>query len=353
MEKRLLIFVCITFTVLAGTLFYTMSLTDILHQAAIKYAHSKIEDFEGSVSEYFLSNNDLTGEDGRTHSVRMEFPTDIEYDVAFEEDFNKKSLCVITRGLENSYFQDFPMIGNSDGIKDIVFSNSAKESRIDIFFEEYLFCNYVKEGQYWYLDFKRPKEIFDTIVVIDAGHGGEDGGANSQGIEEKDINLNIAKKIEAVFSGYKDERIGVFLTRNEDETLSLDDRCEFANNIEADILVSIHQNSTSSGRMSNINGTEVLYLSSDETGESKRLSELLLYKIEESLGSNNRGLVAGDNLILLSKVNCPTALVEVGFMTNRDELNKLQDENYQQRCAEAVFSAIMEKLNENSNSNRQ
>ena len=86
-------------------------------------------------------------------------------------------------------------------------------------------------------------------MVVDAGHGGRAPGATKQGINEKDIDLGIVLQLKAIFDN-SDENIGVYYTRTDDSNPTFDQRVQLANKSQADLSISIHNNSTKSGRMS-------------------------------------------------------------------------------------------------------
>lgn len=110
------------------------------------------------------------------------------------------------------------------------------------------------DAQNFYFNFLTPHEVYDKVVVIDAGHGGRAVGANKQGINEKDIDLAIVLKLKEIFDN-SDQNIGVYYTRTDDSNPTFDQRVQLANKSDADLFISIHNNSTRSGRMSGTSGT--------------------------------------------------------------------------------------------------
>ena len=115
-----------------------------------------------------------------------------------------------------------------------------------------------------------------------------------------------------------------------------------ANKAGADLFISVHNNSTKSGRMSSINGTAVMYdeeKASEENG-SMQLAQICLEEMTAALGSTSKGIVKGHEIYIIRTAEMPVALIEVGFMTNQDELNRLNDEAYQKEAAQAIYNAI-------------
>ena len=204
------------------------------------------------------------------------------------------------------------------------------------------------DEHYIYMDFLTPHEVYDKVVVIDAGHGGNAPGATKQGINEKDIDLAIVLKVKELFDEAGDESVGVYYTRTDDSNPSLEQRVDMANKAGADLFISVHNNSTKSGRMSSINGTAVMYdeeKASEENG-SMQLAQICLEEMTAALGSTSKGIVKGHEIYIIRTAEMPVALIEVGFMTNQDELNRLNDEAYQKEAAQAIYNAIYRAFQE-------
>lgn len=214
-------------------------------------------------------------------------------------------------------------------------------------------------------------------VVIDAGHGGKDPGALGRcGLVEKDAALDIAKKLKEKLEA---EGFQAFLTRSNDKFIALSKRSQIANNYNADFFVSIHVNSA---KTKSAKGFEVYYLSEAGDEAAKRLaeSENASLKFEEAsykvnsgnnleailwdlvstenraesiqlannisrearkgLWVNSRG-VKSANFYVLKGARMPAILVEVGFISNRDEEERLKDPGYRDRVAQAIAEGIL------------
>ncbi|MCF0185817.1 MAG: N-acetylmuramoyl-L-alanine amidase [Bacteroidaceae bacterium] len=279
------------------------------------------------------------------HQIRLTLPKNVTGNaVSVESDYVNKIARITIKGISKSYFNDYPMTGSSDNIVDITYSNEKMVGYIDIAMDRVKEIELSTEDEYLYLDFLNPYDIYEHIVVIDAGHGGGVPGATKQGIEEKDIDLDIALALKEIFDTNRRNGLKVYYTRTEDVNPDFANRVGLANDTKADVFVSIHNNSTKTGRMSSTQGTRVLYKSADEFGQSESFSQLLLDKVTESLGSKDKGIVEGDDIFIVRESEVPVALVEVGFMTNRQELENLCDKEYQEQCAKAIYDGIMEQI---------
>ena len=188
-----------------------------------------------------------------------------------------------------------------------------------------------------------------STLVLDAGHGGIDGGAISDsGLKESDINLQIALKTEALvrFLG-----INTVMTRETDtdnsdnkaysEHDNLVQRIKLANSTENAVLISIHQNKFPSAVVS---GAEVMYSDNDD---SKALGLITQDNLVTLLDSSNRRVArpAPKELLLTSSVECPTILVECGFMSNPQEVQKLASNDYQLKLAAILAGSYIQFLN--------
>ena len=210
----------------------------------------------------------------------------------------------------------------------------------------------------------------EKIVVIDAGHGGSDPGTDGslmtadelaafdaallttepilatmpagsgQNYKEKDIALSVAKKVQSKLEA---NGVKVLMTRSGDTYPSLDERPELANSRGAVIFMSIHLNSTSA-EVTAANGIEIYY-SEQNNGDaygitSKEMAELVLKSTTKSTGAKSRGVKSG-NLLVTRKSTMPANLIEIGFMNNPRELEKLVTDSYQDRIAAGIADGIM------------
>ncbi|MCI1956681.1 MAG: N-acetylmuramoyl-L-alanine amidase [Oscillospiraceae bacterium] len=187
-------------------------------------------------------------------------------------------------------------------------------------------------------------------VVVDAGHGGEDGGATGKSVKpEKDINLAIAKDLQDLLlaSGYR-----VVMTRTDDTAISDDldtvherkvsDIHNRLKIIEAQgncIFVSIHQNQFEQGRY---HGTQVFY--SKNTEQSKELAESIKNRVVGLLQKDNERQTkpATSSIYLLWHATVPAVLVECGFLSNEEEAARLNRPEYQRQMAFAIYCGLLD-----------
>lgn len=178
-------------------------------------------------------------------------------------------------------------------------------------------------------------------VVVDAGHGGRDPGAVYKGVQEKDLNLDIAKRLEKLL---KEQGIQVYMTRTDDSFVNLHDRSALANNVNADLFASIHNNAG----MTSYSGSITLYYPSSvihgQSTTSKDIANIVQNELSGKLGSLNLGIQPRPNLVVLNSTKMPAFIAEVGFITNGKEMAKLNTATYRQNSAEALKNAILKVL---------
>lgn len=190
-------------------------------------------------------------------------------------------------------------------------------------------------------------------VVIDAGHGGTDPGKVSvDGSLEKDINLEIAKKLQQFLVM---EDVDVVLTRESDEGLydentsnkkvqDMKRRVQIIEEKKPALTVSIHQNSY---HEEYVHGAQVFYYANSE--KSKELAERIQQVMTLELDKDNtRQAKANDSYYLLKKTSSPIVIVECGFLSNYEEAQKLSSDLYQEKVAWAVHLAVLQYLNSQS-----
>ncbi len=188
------------------------------------------------------------------------------------------------------------------------------------------------------------------VVCIDVGHGGNDPGkVGVDGSLEKDINLQIARRLRTYLEA---SDVDVVMTREDDRGLyeesdshkkmaDMKNRCALIDSAQPDLVVSIHQNSY---HEEGISGGQVFYYKDSEKG--KRLATIIQKRFDFVLGDKNtRQAKPNGNYYLLLHVKQPIVIVECGFLSNWKEAAALGTEEYQNRLAWTIHMGIMEFLN--------
>lgn len=218
------------------------------------------------------------------------------------------------------------------------------------------------------------KEAGVSVIVVDAGHGGVEMGAKGpSGLLEKEVTLDMAKRLQAGLS----KRLGVrvLLTRDSDKQVALDDRTAMANHERADLFLSIHVNASPATKA---RGAETYFLSYQATddearaaaalenntigvetppgsealgmvlwdlaqsqylSESSKLAEAIQRNLNELLHIESRGVKQAPFKVLMG-ATMPAVLVEIGFITNPQEESRLKDSTYRENIAQAIIESV-------------
>lgn len=197
----------------------------------------------------------------------------------------------------------------------------------------------------------------EQLIIIDAGHGGEDPGAvGKNGVLEKDLNLEITQRIGKIL---ENNGFTVIYTRTEDKLLykpeenikgirkisDLKNRCKISLDNPEALFVSIHMNSYGSEKYS---GLQVYY--SEKNTESKTVADKIQNAVKASLQpNNNRKIKSGEGMYLLEHTVSPAVLIECGFLTNGEECERLKEKEYQNNLSFAIVCGIIEYVEEKNN----
>ncbi|MCI8790329.1 MAG: N-acetylmuramoyl-L-alanine amidase, partial [Lachnospiraceae bacterium] len=199
---------------------------------------------------------------------------------------------------------------------------------------------------------KAGEEREKLLVVIDAGHGGDDPGkVGINGVYEKDLNLQIAGLVKLFLEA---NDVEVVMTRDSDQGLydadasnkkvqDMKRRIALIDEAEPALTVSIHQNSYPEEY---VHGAQVFYYTGSAQGQ--RLAECIQRQlVERADPENKRQVKANDSYYLLKKTGVPIVIVECGFLSNSAEAEKLCTPEYQDRVAWAIHMGILQYLSEN------
>ncbi len=189
------------------------------------------------------------------------------------------------------------------------------------------------------------------LVIVDAGHGGHDGGAVAGGVIEKDLSLMLAGQLQ---DQLKKSGIRVRMTRDKDRFLELEERCRVAAESNADAFVSVHLNTNPA---TEIQGIETYFSSAQslmarparaadrakKLGSGEQLARTIQRHACSSTKAEDRG-AKDSQLIVVMRTPCPAALVECGFLTNADEVRRMKRKDYQQLLVTGIAEGVVDFL---------
>ncbi|MDR1638493.1 MAG: N-acetylmuramoyl-L-alanine amidase [Clostridiales bacterium] len=220
-------------------------------------------------------------------------------------------------------------------------NNSAGRTQLSIHEKRILVFSVYDDADWLYVKIQLPKVAYEKIVIIDPGHGGAiDTGAAHYGLVEKELNLDIAKRMLEILE--RDGRIKAYATRLADKAMGLNERYSYGNE-NGDIYVSIHMNATSDYPDSV--GTEVYWyphFNDKALGfTSRNMAGIFQRNLLRDLGSTDRK-VRSEDFRVVKNTLIPAVLCEIGFLTNKDEAEKIALPEYRQKAAQALCKAIYE-----------
>jgi N-acetylmuramoyl-L-alanine amidase len=174
------------------------------------------------------------------------------------------------------------------------------------------------------------------LIVLDAGHGGSDPGAQRSGVSEKDLTMQITNQLKKRLT-----QLGarVVMTRSDDTFVSLEDRVKITNENQPDLFVSIHINALES--TASIYGIETYY----QTEQSRALATAIHQQLVQGLGVPDRS-VRKARFYVINHTPIPAILAEVGFISNQQERDNLGSADYQVKIADSVSHGIVQYLTE-------
>lgn len=197
----------------------------------------------------------------------------------------------------------------------------------------------------WHTSQNWQTPLAGRVIVVDAGHGGPDGGAVGGSTEEKDITLKIAKDVR----NYLQEMGAiVVMTRERDTDLADDDyegrhkrqdlvrRADLINKTHPDAFVSVHLNAIP---MPSLHGAQTFY--HPKSSENRKLALFIQDSLKRNLGNTSRYAKPISHVYLLKKAESPSALVEVGFLSNDQERALLTQRDYQKQAAASIGQGVM------------
>lgn len=231
-------------------------------------------------------------------------------------------------------------------LKDFSVLSYEEENRLTsevlLSFEKCYYPEVTELEEYYIINLKKYSEVYDKIVVLDAGHGGKDPGAGAENyrIEEADITLKLLLYLKDLLE--KNTDIKVFCTRTEDVYPTLQERADLALGLEADLFISWHCNAAESKKR---NGTEMFFNAEqgkEDAFNSRSFAKLCQEKLVAALGTKDGGMANRQDLHIVRRATMPVVLIETAYMSNENDLKLLKDEEKLQIAANAIYEAVLE-----------
>ncbi|MBQ8632590.1 MAG: N-acetylmuramoyl-L-alanine amidase [Lachnospiraceae bacterium] len=224
-------------------------------------------------------------------------------------------------------------------------------SEVTMTFDRCYFPEVEDQEEYYIIHLKKYHEVYDKIVVLDAGHGGKDPGAGAENyrVKESEIALKLLLYLKELLESNTD--IKVFCTRTEDVYPTLQERADLALGMEADLFISWHCNAAESNKR---NGTEMLYNAEqgkEDAFNSKSFAQICLDNLTTALGTKKGGLYNRQDLHIVRRATMPMVLIETAYLSNAKDLAVLKNDDKLKDAAQAIYESILtayERLEENN-----
>lgn len=258
--------------------------------------------------------------------------------VQIENYYMEKEMRVYIEGVEEAFFETEPISGNIQNIIKGTYETIKGSVLLTFQLADVYEYRSVLEENCLYIELVTPKEMYEKIVVIDAGHGGEDNGIVADGLKEKDLTLEIVKKVKEKLDNTD---VKVYYTRMEDKAVAEEDRVAIANRVKADMLISIH---AAWMEDSKIYGTQTIYNESFFIPGfgSVELADMLEREVVTAISGKGLGLVAADEEnVVIREATVPAAMIQVGCLSNAQEIVLLRKDSYIDRIATGIYDTIM------------
>lgn len=259
--------------------------------------------------------------------------------ITYVDNYLKKEFKITLPGDYTSYFGTNKMQVNDSVIENISFSlNGDKNTEIIIKSTSVREFRIAETTEGLAIKAYKPRELYKNVIVVDAGHGGKDPGASVTDLKEKDVNLSVVLELKKLLDTMENTK--VYYTRIADEYPTLEDRVVLANDVEADVFISLHCNSFSAA----YRGTETLYLpGSTATGlSSGKLARIIQTAFTANTQLEDYKLKERDNLYVLKYTKMPSIILEMGYLTNAYDKSFLGDKTYHDELAKGVYLGIVE-----------
>lgn len=310
-----------------------------LHAKSAEYQKKRTGKSTWSVISLFNDHS------GRNSQIRLELPDNVDYKkITSESDVTTSRVSIHIPGADAAYPEDYKMTGSTGRMQDILFTYSDSGDTIEFCFDKFYETRLSEKNGWLCIDFKRPKELYKNVVLIDPYCNDKGHSAQNSGVYEKDISLDIVKKMKTRFEADTPKGTKVYYTRTGDSDMNDEERARLCDSVQADIFLSVALNSTSSGRTSSMQGAAAEYLTTDATGAGKTFASECLDGLLRGLGCQNRGLIPGDEESILKTQKRTAALVRIGYISNDEERGKLVTKKYQDEAAESLYQAILKNL---------
>lgn len=265
--------------------------------------------------------------------------------VTIENHYMDRQVWISIKGASEEYYAEAALSGNFSYITRGIYEIREEGVVLKLSTRELYECHSTLEEKNLYIEMIRPREVYDKIIVIDAACGGSDMGISANDILEKDIVLDIVKQAKLLLDNTD---IKVYYTRTEDADVTVESRVALANEVQADMLISIRLNS---GEDEEFYGVEAIYNANyylpgfNSVSLADRVERAVVTRIS---GRGNGLYEAADSDILVQEAKVPVTVLQVGYASSPKEAALLNREEYRALIAAGIVDAVTKAYEEGS-----
>ena len=265
--------------------------------------------------------------------------------VTIENRYMERQVWISIRGASEDYYAEAPLSGKlsyiTGGRYEIRQDGVVLKLSLDKIYECYITLDESK----LYIEMLNPREVYDKIIVIDAAYGGAESGISVNDIVEKDIALDIVKQVKLLLDNTD---IKVYYTRMEDVDVTAESRVALANEVQADMLISIRLNLSEDEELY---GTEAIYNANYYLPDlnSVSLADRVERAVVTRINGRGNGLYEAENSdILVQDAKVPVTVLKVGYASNQKEAALLARADYRALIAAGIVDAVTKVYEEGS-----
>lgn len=260
--------------------------------------------------------------------------------VTIENHYMEKEVWIGLDGVDKDFFEKNPVSGNLSLIEEAVYGKQKGLVWLRFKLADVYECKSILEDTHLCIELVKPKEIYEKVVVLDPWYNESAAGVLREGMTEKEITLDIAKRLEEKMKA--DDSIKIYYTRMDEEEPSLEARQNIIKETEADFYIGIMLNEDTDtakyGVETVYNGTYFI----PGVG-SVELADCLERNVTLKVSGRANGLTqAGEEDIIVQKATVPAALLKAGYLSNEKEAALLNSEGYREWIAEGIWDAVQE-----------
>lgn len=331
-----------------GEIIQKMEVTEKDSTVTIHFLCENVADYSYTIQDKTLEINILhtySSSDGSVtnFSLSIPKPTGVSIaNVSNQDLYQNKQFQIILAGDHLVFFQSHPIVINNNSIKNIATTKSGNNTVITFTTTTLVGYKIYENGNNLQVKIGKPQNIYKNILVLDAGHGGHDPGAQNKGTNEKDLTYKVLYTLMKEYFSSNAPDIKVYWTRTNDSYVTLANRAAFAKTVGADAFVSLHMNSATN---TSANGTEVYYSVSNNSGSfsgitSQKMADLFRTQLLKDLGTKNRGTKTAAYYVLKHNT-VPSILIELGFISGNSDYSKLINDTFQKKAAQSIYTSIV------------